>query len=79
VPEPLALAEPVVSDAFIRMPDLTGFGDDTESGQVIPVSYQGQAGRFIHQMFLNDHPSIAGGRELWGFPKTLVPPTLAVD
>jgi acetoacetate decarboxylase len=79
VPEPLELTEPVVNYEFIRMPDSTGFGDYTESGQVIPVSYQGQAGGFIHQMFLNDHPPIAGGRELWGFPKKLAQPTLAVE
>ena len=60
VPEPLAITEPVVNYEFIRMPDSTGFGDYTESGQVIPVSYQGQAGSFVHQMFLNDHPPIAG-------------------
>ena len=46
VPEPLALTEPVVNYEFIRMPDSTGFGDYTESGQVIPVSYQGQVGGF---------------------------------
>ena len=79
VPEPLALTEPVVNYEFIRMRDSTGFGDYTESGQVIPVSYQGQAGGFVHQMFLNDHPPIAGGRELWGFPKKLAQPKLAVE
>ena len=79
VPEPLALTEPVVNYEFIRMPDSTGFGDYTESGQVIPVSYQGQVGGFTHQMFLNDHPPIAGGRELWGFPKKLAQPKLAVE
>ena len=79
VPEPLALLEPVVNYEFIRMPDSTGFGDYTESGQVIPVSYEGQVGGFTHQMFLNDHPPIAGGRELWGFPKKLAQPTLAVE
>ncbi|RXH18294.1 acetoacetate decarboxylase [Bradyrhizobium guangzhouense] len=79
VPAPLELTEPVVNYEFIRMPDSTGFGDYTESGQVIPVSYQGQAGSFTHQMFLNDHPPIAGGRELWGFPKKLAQPKLAVE
>lgn len=79
VPEPLTLLEPVVNYEFIRMPDSTGFGDYTESGQVIPVSYQGQVGGFTHQMFLNDHPPIAGGRELWGFPKKLAQPSLAVE
>jgi acetoacetate decarboxylase len=79
IPEPLELTEPVVNYEFIRMPDSTGFGDYTESGQVIPVTYQGQAGSFVHQMFLNDHPPIAGGRELWGFPKKLAEPKLAVE
>ncbi|MET1026338.1 MAG: acetoacetate decarboxylase [Dongiaceae bacterium] len=79
VPEPLAILEPVVNYEFIRMPDSTGFGDYAESGQIIPVSYQGQVGSYTHQMFLNDHPPIAGGRELWGFPKKLAQPTLAVE
>jgi acetoacetate decarboxylase len=79
VPAPLELIEPVVNYEFIRMPDSTGFGDYTESGQVIPVSYKGQVGSFTHQMFLNDHPPIAGGRELWGFPKKLAQPKLAVE
>ena len=30
-------------------------------------------------MFLNDHPPIAGGRELWGFPKKLASPTLRTE
>jgi len=76
VPEPLELAEPVVKYEFIRMPDSTGFGDYTESGQVIPVSFQGTKGSYTHRMFLDDHPPIAGGRELWGFPKVLAKPTL---
>ncbi|QOZ12971.1 acetoacetate decarboxylase [Bradyrhizobium sp. CCBAU 51765] len=79
VPEPLEVAEPVVNYEFIRMPDSTGFGDYTESGQVIPVTYKGQLGGFTHQMFLNDHPPIAGGRELWGFPKKLAQPKLEVE
>ncbi|MGY3549134.1 acetoacetate decarboxylase [Bradyrhizobium sp. USDA 4472] len=79
VPEPLEVTDSVVNYEFIRMPDSTGFGDYTESGQVIPVSYRGQAGSFTHQMFLNDHPPIAGGRELWGFPKKLAQPKLAVE
>jgi len=79
VPEPLDLVEPVVNYEFIRMPDSTGFGDYTESGQVIPVRFEGQAGGYTHQMFLNDHPPIAGGREIWGFPKKLAEPVLKVE
>jgi acetoacetate decarboxylase len=76
VPEPLELAEPVVKYEFIRMPDSTGFGDYTETGQVIPVTFQGRKGGYTHCMFLNDEGPIAGGRELWGFPKKLADPTL---
>ena len=30
-------------------------------------------------MYLNDEPPIAGGRELWGFPKKLASPSLRVE
>src|SRR6201993_4215243 len=76
VPEPLQIEEPLVKFEFIRMPDSTGFGDYTESGQVIPVTFKGRKGGYSHCMFLDDHPPIAGGRELWGFPKKLGKPSL---
>ncbi|MGH7066633.1 MAG: acetoacetate decarboxylase [Acetobacteraceae bacterium] len=78
VPAPLAIdpTNPLVKYEFIRMPDSTGFGDYTETGQVIPVTFKGRAGGYTHAMFLNDHPPIAGGRELWGFPKKLARPHL---
>lgn len=79
VPEPLVIEAPVVKYEFIRMPNSTGFGDYTESGQVIPVTFRGRKGAYTHCMFLNDHPPIAGGRELWGFPKKLGSPSLRVD
>ena len=79
VPEPLQVDEPLVKYEFIRMPDSTGFGDYTETGQVIPVSFQGRKGGYTHCMFLNDHPPIAGGRELWGFPKKLASPSLRAE
>jgi len=79
VPEPLEIAEPLVRFEFIRMPDSTGFGDYTESGQIIPVSFRGEQGCYAHAMYLNDHPPIAGGRELWGFPKKLASPHLQTE
>ncbi len=79
VPEPLEIAEPVVKYEFIRMPDSTGFGDYTETGQVIPVRYGGETGGYVHAMFLDDEAPIAGGRELWGFPKKLASPSLTVE
>jgi acetoacetate decarboxylase len=78
IPAPLKLAEPVVKYEFINMPDSTGFGHYCESGQVIPVTLDGVAGGYVHSMYLNDHPPIAAGRELWGFPKKLGDPELRV-
>ncbi len=78
VPKPLELIEPIVKYEFIRMPDSTGFGDYTESGQVIPIRFEGEMGNYTHAMFLDDDPPIAGGRELWGFPKKLASPALRV-
>jgi acetoacetate decarboxylase len=80
VPAPLEVVEPLVKYEFIRMPDSTGFGDYTESGQVIPVQLRTargvEPGAYVHAMYLDDHPPIAGGRELWGFPKKLATPVL---
>jgi acetoacetate decarboxylase len=76
VPEPLVAAEGLVKYEFIRMPDSTGFGNYTESGQVIPVTYKGKPGGFVHSMYLDDDAPIAGGREIWGFPKKLAQPSL---
>ena len=79
VPEPLEITEPIVKYEFIRMPDSTGFGDYTESGQVIPVSLHGKKGGYVHAMYLDDGSPIAGGREIWGFPKKLAEPCLHVE
>ncbi len=79
VPEPLVVEAPQVKYEFIRMPNSTGFGDYTETGQVIPVSFNGRKGGYTHCMFLNDEPPIAGGRELWGFPKKLANPSLHAE
>jgi acetoacetate decarboxylase len=79
VPAPLEFTDPIVKYEFIRMPDSTGFGDYTESGQVIPVTYKGVHGGYVHAMYLNDDAPIAGGREIWGFPKKLAEPSLRVE
>ncbi len=78
LPAPLMATEPVVKYEFINMPDSTGFGHYCESGQVIPVRLGDEVGGYVHSMYLNDHPPIAGGRELWGFPKKLGQPELRV-
>src|SRR5262245_39636627 len=79
VPEPLEIDEPLVKYEFIRMPSGTGFGDYTESVQIIPVKFNGRAGAYSHAMFLDDGQPLYGGRELWGFPKKYASPHLAPD
>lgn len=79
LPPGLIAPEPIVKYEFMHMPDATGFGRFSESGQVIPVEYNGQSGTYVHAMFLDGHPPIAGGREIWGFPKTLAAPNMEVD
>ena len=61
MPEPLELTGPLVHYEFIRMPDSMGFGDYTESGQVIPVRFRGVDGSYSHAMYLYDEAPIAGG------------------
>jgi acetoacetate decarboxylase len=79
VPEPLEpVPEGLVYYEFIRMPDSSGFGDYSESGLVIPCTYEGQPCNFTSQMYLNDEPAIAAGREIWGFPKKHAEPKLAI-
>src|SRR5215469_13054127 len=73
VPEPLEFDEraPLVSYEFIRMPNSTGFGDYTKTGQVIPVSFRGRKGGYTHCMFLNDEGTIPCEHDRWGFTKKL--------
>ena len=82
VPEPLEVIGDTVNYEFIRMPDSTGFGDYTETGQVIPVRFKAadgsvQEGGYVHAMYLDDNSPISGGRELWGFPKKLATPRIS--
>jgi acetoacetate decarboxylase len=78
VPAPLRPAEPIVKYEFIKMPDSSGLGSYTESGQVIPVTFKGQPGGYTHAMYLDSEAGIASGRELLGFPKVLAQPRFEV-
>nr|WP_263324475.1 acetoacetate decarboxylase [Neobacillus sp. Marseille-Q6967] len=79
VPEPLEIDEPLVKFEVIRMPDVTGLGSYTESGQVIPVRFNGEAGDYVHSMYVDNHPAIAAGREVGAYPKKLGKPSLYID
>ncbi|MGE5259882.1 MAG: acetoacetate decarboxylase [Actinomycetota bacterium] len=75
LPEPLEpLETPLVHYEWIKMPDSSGFGSYTECGTVIPCKFKGEEVNFTSQMFLDDDPPIAAGREIWGFPKKYAHP-----
>lgn len=71
---PLQVTEHIVKYEFIRMPDSTGYGNDTERCHVIPVSLQGIKVNYTLTLHLDDHAPIAGGREIEGFPKKYTRP-----
>jgi len=78
LPEPLEPAGNIINFEVMSMPDSSGFGDYTESGQVIPCTFQGKPCNFTVQMFLDDEPPISAGREIWGFPKKHAAPKLEI-
>ena len=79
LPEPLEpLDRPLIHYEWIRMPDSSGFGAYTESGMVIPSRFRGTEVNFVAQMYLDDDPPIAAGREIWGFPKKYAHPKLEI-
>ena len=46
---------------------------------MIPVRLNGEDGAYTHAMYLDDDAPIAGGRELWGFPKKRATPKIEVE
>lgn len=79
VPEPLQITDPLVRFEVMRMPDVTGLGSFTESGQVIRVEYDGEPADYLHCMYVDSLASIASGREISAFPKKMGTPSLYVD
>lgn len=79
VPEPLEIDEPLVKFEVMYMPDVTGLGAYTESGQLIPVSFNGENGEYQHAMYVDNLPAIAAGREIGAYPKKLGSPKLYID
>jgi acetoacetate decarboxylase len=79
LPEPLEpIDHAIVHYEWIKMPDSSGFGSYTESGLVIPARLHGEEVNFVSQMYLDDDPPIAAGREIWGFPKKYAHPKLEI-
>jgi acetoacetate decarboxylase len=65
LPEPLEpIEQPLINYQSIKMPDSSGFGSYTESDMVIPCRLGGEDLNFVAQMYLDDDPRIAAGREI---------------
>lgn len=69
VPEPLTVVDPLVTFEVMKMPDVTGLGAFTESGQVLTVEHEGQEAAYLHAMYVDNLGSITSGREISAFPK----------
>jgi len=79
IPAPLEMTEPLVKYEFIRMPDSTGFGDYTESGQVIRSRSRGAAAATpIACSSTTSRRSRAEGNS-GAFPKKLANPRLHTE
>ena len=44
----------------------------------MPCRFRGEEVNFVAQMYLDDDPPIAAGREIWGFPKKYAHPKLEI-
>ena len=53
--------------------------DYLEFGLAVPVDGNGIKGAFCTNLYLNDDTAIAGGREIWGWPKKMATMTLHRD
>ncbi|MFD8495465.1 acetoacetate decarboxylase [Amycolatopsis sp. NPDC059657] len=79
VPEPLQIEEPLVRFEVMKMGDVSGYGPYTESGQAIPVTFDGEHGEYLHAMYLDNFAATASGREISAYPKTVGAPNLYTD
>ncbi len=79
VPEPLTVADPLVTFEVMKMPDVTGLGAFTESGQVLHVQHDGEPAAYLHAMYVDNLGSITSGREISAFPKKFGNARLVLD
>src|SRR5262249_16294657 len=66
VPNPYHLAFIYVGDLNIVAPQEVKY---QEAGFGIPVSFQGKPGYYYVSVYLDNVAGVAGGREIWGWPK----------
>ncbi|MDT7934715.1 MAG: acetoacetate decarboxylase [Sphingomonadaceae bacterium] len=68
LPEPLLPEGDTVTVQWLDLPDGEGFGAYSAAAQTIPCTLNGHPCSFIVQMYVDNCPPLAGGREIWGYP-----------
>lgn len=68
LPEPLMPAGDTVAVQWLDLPDGEGFGAYSAAAQIIPCTFKGEPCNFVSQMYVDNTPPLAGGREIWGYP-----------
>lgn len=68
LPEPLEPDGDTVSIQWLDLPDGEGFGAYSAALQSIPCTFNGEKCNFLVQMYVDNCPPLAGGREIWGYP-----------
>ncbi len=71
VPEPMKANPDGSAIASFNNYNCAGFGRSIEAFFIIPVTFEGDAGLYIANAFLNNDRPMAGGREIWGYEKKL--------
>jgi acetoacetate decarboxylase len=68
LPEPLVPDGDSVAVQWLDLPDGEGFGAYSAAAQIIPCKFKGEPCNFVSQMYVDNTPPLAGGREIWGYP-----------
>ncbi len=79
LPEPLEPAGDTVAVQWLDLPDGEGFGAYSAAAQIIPCTFKGEPCNFVSQMYVDNTPPLAGGREIWGYPMKYGKAALAVN
>ena len=66
LPEPLEPDGDIVSVQWLDLPDGEGFGAYSAAAQIIPCTFKGERCNFVSQMYVDNSPPLAGGREICG-------------
>ncbi len=69
VPEPLEPNADNIMSAWVGSLHSAGFGPYHEAVIAVPVRFQDIAGRYNVYLYVDNDAAIAGGREIWGYPK----------